>query len=203
MTAALGRSGSGGIHCAVVLTGASTSECHHNAAGPPRLMEWVQAAGRRGSPADGRTIVIDAYALGILPRLGQEIRPWAGHLILTPNPTESVLLLGRDLTDLPQTRPKSLKNTTPSSAARASSPNRRTRTGSNPPRRAAGRPPPGPAVWEPPAAVTSWPALSPGDAPAAPQTRRPPAGAPTSTPLPGTGRQPQGKPRVSCPGTGP
>lgn len=45
-------------------------------------------------------IVIDAYALGILQRLQREIREWVGPLILTPNPTESGLLLGRDLRDL-------------------------------------------------------------------------------------------------------
>ncbi len=45
-------------------------------------------------------IVIDAYALGILQRLQREIREWGGPLILTPNPTESGLLLGRDLRDL-------------------------------------------------------------------------------------------------------
>lgn len=55
---------------------------------------------RRDARAESWTIVIDAYALGILPRLDQEIRPWAGRLILTPNPTESGLLLGADLTDL-------------------------------------------------------------------------------------------------------
>lgn len=48
----------------------------------------------------GPAIVIDAYALGILQRLQQEIREWGGQLILTPNPTESGLLLGRDLGDL-------------------------------------------------------------------------------------------------------
>jgi hydroxyethylthiazole kinase-like uncharacterized protein yjeF len=46
------------------------------------------------------TIVIDAYALGILQRLQRELREWGGPLILTPNPTESGLLLGRDLRDL-------------------------------------------------------------------------------------------------------
>lgn len=55
----------------------------------------------RVSSVEGPAIVIDAYALGTLPRLAKEIRLWAGHLILTPNPTEAGLLLGRDLTDLP------------------------------------------------------------------------------------------------------
>jgi ADP-dependent NAD(P)H-hydrate dehydratase len=53
----------------------------------------------RMSPAEGPAIVIDAYALGILPRLDQGVRRRARHLILTPNPTESGILLGRDLTD--------------------------------------------------------------------------------------------------------
>jgi NAD(P)H-hydrate repair Nnr-like enzyme with NAD(P)H-hydrate dehydratase domain len=48
----------------------------------------------------GPTIVLDAYALGALPRLADELTPWAGRLILTPNPTEAGILLGRDTEDL-------------------------------------------------------------------------------------------------------
>jgi len=50
--------------------------------------------------ADAPTLVLDAYALGALPRLVDELGPWAGRLILTPNPTEAAILLGRDAGDL-------------------------------------------------------------------------------------------------------
>jgi ADP-dependent NAD(P)H-hydrate dehydratase len=48
----------------------------------------------------GPTVLLDAYALGALPRLADELGPWAGRLILTPNPTEAAILLGRDTGDL-------------------------------------------------------------------------------------------------------
>ncbi|WP_190605246.1 ADP-dependent NAD(P)H-hydrate dehydratase [Arthrobacter ipis] len=51
-------------------------------------------------PGDAPTIVLDAYALGALPRLLDELGPWTGRLILTPNPTEAGILLGRDTGDL-------------------------------------------------------------------------------------------------------
>ena len=51
-------------------------------------------------PGDAPTVVLDAYALGALPRLLDELGPWAGRLILTPNPTEAGILLGRDTGDL-------------------------------------------------------------------------------------------------------
>ncbi|UKA56559.1 NAD(P)H-hydrate dehydratase [Arthrobacter sp. FW305-BF8] len=51
-------------------------------------------------PGDAPTVVLDAYALGALPRLLDELGPWAGRLILTPNPTEAGILLGRDAADL-------------------------------------------------------------------------------------------------------
>lgn len=41
-------------------------------------------------------IVLDAYALGCLPKLLDDLDPWAGRLILTPNPTEAAILLDRD-----------------------------------------------------------------------------------------------------------
>lgn len=44
-------------------------------------------------------LVLDAFALGALPSLGSTFRP-AGALVLTPNPAEAGLLLGRDLSDL-------------------------------------------------------------------------------------------------------
>ncbi|MDQ0866612.1 ADP-dependent NAD(P)H-hydrate dehydratase [Arthrobacter globiformis] len=48
----------------------------------------------------GPTVVLDAYALGALPQLAEELGPWAGRLILTPNPAEAAILLGRDTGDL-------------------------------------------------------------------------------------------------------
>jgi NAD(P)H-hydrate repair Nnr-like enzyme with NAD(P)H-hydrate dehydratase domain len=58
-----------------------------------------------GAPADrgnsGRpSFILDAYALGCLPQLLDELHPWAGRLILTPNVTEAGILLGRDVEDL-------------------------------------------------------------------------------------------------------
>lgn len=44
-------------------------------------------------------LVLDAFALGALASLGDDFRP-ADALVLTPNPTEAGLLLGRDLEDL-------------------------------------------------------------------------------------------------------
>ncbi|MFE4543871.1 NAD(P)H-hydrate dehydratase [Arthrobacter sp. NPDC056727] len=49
---------------------------------------------------DAPTLVLDAYALGALPRLAEELGPWAGRLILTPNTTEAGILLGRGAEDL-------------------------------------------------------------------------------------------------------
>ncbi|MBT2597028.1 ADP/ATP-dependent (S)-NAD(P)H-hydrate dehydratase [Arthrobacter sp. ISL-72] len=49
-----------------------------------------------GQPA----MVLDAYALGCLPKLQDELGPWAGRMILTPNVTECGILLGRDIKEL-------------------------------------------------------------------------------------------------------
>ncbi|MFJ5698500.1 NAD(P)H-hydrate dehydratase [Arthrobacter sp. NPDC093139] len=54
------------------------------------------AAGTAGSRS---AIILDAYALGCLPKLLDDLGPWAGRLILTPNPTEAAILLDRE-TDL-------------------------------------------------------------------------------------------------------
>jgi len=53
-------------------------------------------AGRGGGPA----VVLDAYALGALVPLEDQLDPWRGRLILTPNPTEAAILLGRDVDEL-------------------------------------------------------------------------------------------------------
>ena len=57
-------------------------------------------SGRAGE--DRPAMVLDAYALGCLPELVDDLGPWAGRLILTPNITESGILLGRDVEDLHQ-----------------------------------------------------------------------------------------------------
>ena len=54
----------------------------------------------RGAETGDATIVLDAYALGCLPRLEDRLDPWRGSLILTPNPTEAAILLGRDVDKL-------------------------------------------------------------------------------------------------------
>jgi ADP-dependent NAD(P)H-hydrate dehydratase len=53
-----------------------------------------------GSGTGGATIILDAYALGCLPRLGDALEPWKGRLILTPNPHEAEILLGREVDQL-------------------------------------------------------------------------------------------------------
>ncbi|MGR0158805.1 NAD(P)H-hydrate dehydratase [Paenarthrobacter nitroguajacolicus] len=56
----------------------------------------------RGANNDGGApaVVLDAYALGGLVKVEDELEPWRGRLILTPNPTEAGILLGRDVEDL-------------------------------------------------------------------------------------------------------
>lgn len=54
----------------------------------------------------GPAVVLDAYALGGLPELADELRSWAGRLILTPNMVEGGILLGRDIKDPRQDVPK-------------------------------------------------------------------------------------------------
>jgi ADP-dependent NAD(P)H-hydrate dehydratase len=54
---------------------------------------------RRAVPllSDEAWLVLDAYALGVLPGLVDVVAPLAGRLILTPNSSEAGRLLGRDL----------------------------------------------------------------------------------------------------------
>ncbi|MBP2267263.1 hydroxyethylthiazole kinase-like uncharacterized protein yjeF [Pseudarthrobacter sp. PvP004] len=54
------------------------------------------APGTEGGPA----VVLDAFALGGLVKVEDVLEPWRGRLILTPNPTETGILLGRDVGDL-------------------------------------------------------------------------------------------------------
>lgn len=64
------------------------------------LRELLQ---RDAGDSDGGSrpaVVVDAYALGCLPKLQDVLEPWKGRLILTPNPIEAGILLGRDVGDL-------------------------------------------------------------------------------------------------------
>ncbi|SEQ27408.1 NAD(P)H-hydrate dehydratase [Microlunatus flavus] len=49
---------------------------------------------------DDTWLVLDAYALGVLPGMKDAVAPFAGRLVLTPNSSEGGRLLGRDLDDL-------------------------------------------------------------------------------------------------------
>jgi NAD(P)H-hydrate repair Nnr-like enzyme with NAD(P)H-hydrate dehydratase domain len=53
-----------------------------------------------GSGTGGATVILDAYALGCLPRLEDALEPWQGRLILTPNLKEAEILLGREVDPL-------------------------------------------------------------------------------------------------------
>jgi ADP-dependent NAD(P)H-hydrate dehydratase len=45
-------------------------------------------------------LVLDAYALGVLPGLPDLCREWGGRMVLTPNPAEAARLLDRDSVDM-------------------------------------------------------------------------------------------------------
>ena len=63
----------------------------------------ADGGGSSGGDADARggpVVVLDAFALGALVPLEDQLDPWRGRLILTPNPTEAGILLGRDVADL-------------------------------------------------------------------------------------------------------
>lgn len=64
------------------------------------LVEREAAAGDKND-GGGPAVVLDAFALGALVNVQDRCDPWKGRLILTPNPKEAEILLGRDLKDLP------------------------------------------------------------------------------------------------------
>jgi ADP-dependent NAD(P)H-hydrate dehydratase len=64
------------------------------------LRELLQRDAGNSDGGRGPAVVLDAYALGRLPKLQDVLEPWKGRLILTPNPTEAGILLGRDVGDL-------------------------------------------------------------------------------------------------------
>ncbi|AMM32893.1 carbohydrate kinase [Sinomonas atrocyanea] len=67
------------------------------------LLERESARGdQSGGDSDGRggpAVVLDAFALAALVTLEDQLEPWRGRLILTPNRKEAALLLGRDVDD--------------------------------------------------------------------------------------------------------
>ncbi len=63
------------------------------------LLEREEPDGGPDGPG-GPAVVLDAYALGGLVKLEDQLEPWRGRLILTPNPKEAAILLGRDIEDL-------------------------------------------------------------------------------------------------------
>ena len=71
---------------------------------PDLAAELLEAMLRRehgaGSAKGGAAVVLDAYALGALVQLEDQLDPWRGRLILTPNPKEAEVLLGREVRDL-------------------------------------------------------------------------------------------------------
>ncbi|WP_334173763.1 ADP-dependent NAD(P)H-hydrate dehydratase [Sinomonas sp.] len=70
------------------------------------LLERETGRGSRPGPhpdrgeGPGPAVVLDAFALGALAPLEDQLDPWRGRLILTPNAKEAALLLGRDVDDL-------------------------------------------------------------------------------------------------------
>lgn len=65
-----------------------------------RALLGREAASRKGNDGVGPAVVLDAYALGALANVEDQSGPWKGRLILTPNPKEAGILLGRELGDL-------------------------------------------------------------------------------------------------------
>jgi ADP-dependent NAD(P)H-hydrate dehydratase len=59
-----------------------------------------EAGSGEGNAGGGPAVVLDAYALGSLLKLGDQLEPWKGRLILTPNPKEAAILLEREVDDL-------------------------------------------------------------------------------------------------------
>jgi ADP-dependent NAD(P)H-hydrate dehydratase len=64
------------------------------------LLEREAGSGEEND-GGGPAVVLDAYALGALVNVGDKSAPWKGRLVLTPNPKEAEILLGRDVKDLP------------------------------------------------------------------------------------------------------
>ena len=64
---------------------------------PGRTVDLLRAL----VPRIGRrtTVLLDAFALGVLDQVPEAVETWTGRLVLTPNPKEAAALLGEDEVD--------------------------------------------------------------------------------------------------------
>jgi hydroxyethylthiazole kinase-like uncharacterized protein yjeF len=69
---------------------------------PEETAKLLRNLAARERLPESQSIILDAYALGVLQQLMPHIGPWADRLILTPNPVELGRLLGREPADLRQ-----------------------------------------------------------------------------------------------------
>ena len=98
-------------------------------------------------------MLLDAFALGVLPDVTEVAESLAGRLVLTPNPTEAALLLGVDeVDDDARARIATKYGAVVTCRGTVAAPDGRTVAGRRP----------GCPGWPPRAAVTSWPARSSG-----------------------------------------
>ncbi|MFH5877956.1 NAD(P)H-hydrate dehydratase [Arthrobacter sp. NA-172] len=67
---------------------------------PEETAQLLRYLAARERLPENQSIILDAYALGVLQQLLPHIEPWAGRLILTPNRVELGRLLGRDPAEL-------------------------------------------------------------------------------------------------------
>ena len=74
----------------VAIVGPGLDDAEHTATLLERLIPQL---------ADSAWLVVDAYALGALPDLGEALRAVEGRLVLTPNASEAKILLARDVND--------------------------------------------------------------------------------------------------------
>ena len=73
-----------------VLAGPGLDDADESVALLQRLSELV---------SDEATVVLDAFAIGVLPRVTDEYSKFGGRLVLTPNKDEAARLLDRELDD--------------------------------------------------------------------------------------------------------
>lgn len=67
--------------------------------GSAALVRLVLDALAEDDPAGGTAVLLDAFALGVLPLLGDTVRLPEGRTVLTPNTTEAARLLGAEEVD--------------------------------------------------------------------------------------------------------
>lgn len=63
-------------------------------------VELLAAVLEDGAVSGDAALILDAFALGCMPKLGHRLDPWRDRLTCTPNPTEAGVLLERDIGDL-------------------------------------------------------------------------------------------------------